>query len=164
MIHYRLQLLALLGMLALVLAGGLAGLGPVNLAHAVGAAAPAPAIPPLAMRLPMDGATAPRLQSYTVEQAAPDLSGGPAAVQRTPTPRRPRPTATPRRPPPTATVRRAAPPATARPAGAGLPGRVVLPMPNFEYQKLNNCGPCVTLMALSVMGIETSQQRIADAM
>ncbi|MFL5309202.1 MAG: C39 family peptidase [Myxococcales bacterium] len=151
-------------MLALLLAGGLAGLGPANLAHAVGAPAPAAGIPPLAMRLPIDGASEPRLQSYTTGQAAPDLSGGNAIVQRTPTPRRPRPTATPRRPRPTATPRRPAPTATARPSSDGLPGRVLLPMPSFEYQKLNNCGPCVTLMALSVMGIETSQQRIADAM
>ncbi len=55
---------------------------------------------------------------------------------------------------------------TARPTAApdGLPASKLLPLPVFEYQHLNNCGPCTTMMVMSMFGIETSQDRVADAM
>jgi tetratricopeptide (TPR) repeat protein len=82
------------------------------------------------------------------ELEAPEaVEGEGAAPRRTPTPtRRPARTATP------------------RPGSDGLPAYVLLPMPVFSYQKLNNCGPCTTMMTMSVLGIETSQERVADAM
>jgi len=54
---------------------------------------------------------------------------------------------------------RAAPPGpgsptpTPQPASGGLPNYVLMPMPNFEYQHLNNCGPCTTMMVMSVLGV-----------
>jgi hypothetical protein len=66
-----------------------------------------------------------------------------APARRSPTPRPPaRPTATP----------------------DGLPASKLLPLPTFDYQHLNNCGPCTTMMVMSMFGIETSQDRVADDM
>jgi tetratricopeptide (TPR) repeat protein len=68
---------------------------------------------------------------------------------------------------PTRTARRSPTPRpTPRPTAApdGLPASKLLPLPTFAYQHLNNCGPCTTMMVMSMFGIETSQDRVADDM
>ena len=161
MIRLRLQQLGLLSVLVLLLVGGLAGCGPADLAQAFSSPPSATPVPPTATPVPPSATPAPPTAIPIAPTATPlPPTATPLPPTATPLP----PTATPV--PPTVTPVPAPPTETPAPVvetpPTALPALVRLPMPNFEYQKLNNCGPCVTLMAMSVMGIETSQERIAD--
>jgi tetratricopeptide (TPR) repeat protein len=158
--------------LLLLLAGGLAGCGPADLAQAFSSPPSATPVLPTATAIPPTATPAPPTATAIPPTATPvPPSATPLPPTATPVP----PTAPPAPPTETPALPTAAPaPPTEPPAPPvaeppvtppeELPASVRLPMPNFEYQKLNNCGPCVTLMAMSVMGIETSQQRVADAL
>ena len=171
MIRLRLQQLGLLGVLVLLLAGGLAGCGPSDLAQAFSSPPTATPVPPTTTPVPPRATPVPPTATPIPPTATPlPQTETPVPASATPVP----PTETPLPPtdtPLSPTAAPAPPAETPTPVAAELPTAtpleelpafVRLPMPNFEYQKLNNCGPCVTLMVMSVMGIETSQQRVAD--